>query len=726
MNERYFHFTLGPVQSFVAQARRTRDFWAGSFLLSWLSAVAIKAVQAQDGIVSFPIPEKNYLAWLTNDKYEGGYKKEPAPQQGCIPNRFKGLVAKVPKDFKPEDVVNSVKDAWESLAEAVWKNDLEDLKDRPEETKKIWTRQVENFWEISWVLEDESEKNFQLSATSEPLLEKEGMPKEILAKLTSVFNKKVKGKDKFLKEIEKELGAADTKKYENLILKYASKANLLDRRKNWRSYLPPEEAGVKCMMMDGWQELSATPTPNRDDLDKFWETGLREKGKDRSLENDLRKGEYLCAIAFIKRRFAHCFNDFSKKMPGDWTVHGWKVNPAVPSVSYMAAAPWLAKVLTVAPIAELSAFHEAAKVLTNNYYGEYDTRLDCLDEALMKRSDKGLFWKVKSLDGDVFFEAALDNKNRHEDQVQAQKVKKALLALRKAVNKELETKQEKLEQVSPFYAVLMMDGDSLGVQMSDTQKQTAISESLNYFTEHVLGVVEKNSGFLIYAGGDDVLALLPLEYALNCAYQLRVLYLESFEKKGGYTVDDKQETVKSTLSGAIEYAHIKMPLGKVLGDAHHLLDDIAKEGCGRDSIAVRVWKPGGQHLQWARPWKCAIKGGKVVIDQLAEDYRKINSDTPFSNSFFFNIEERFVMLQGFRKKDIVQLIAAEYLNSGVNDKRKPKMGLKEAKMKVIPLVRQCMPVKRIVEDGRERFEPLKKLDTDAAHLIRFLVNKGVE
>ena len=34
-----FQFTLGPVQGFVAQARRTRDFWAGSFILSWLSSV---------------------------------------------------------------------------------------------------------------------------------------------------------------------------------------------------------------------------------------------------------------------------------------------------------------------------------------------------------------------------------------------------------------------------------------------------------------------------------------------------------------------------------------------------------------------------------------------------------------------------------------------------------------------------------------------------------------
>ncbi len=34
-------FTLGPVQGFVAQARRTRDFWAGSFLLSYLTGKAM-------------------------------------------------------------------------------------------------------------------------------------------------------------------------------------------------------------------------------------------------------------------------------------------------------------------------------------------------------------------------------------------------------------------------------------------------------------------------------------------------------------------------------------------------------------------------------------------------------------------------------------------------------------------------------------------------------------
>jgi CRISPR-associated protein Cmr2 len=670
MSDRYFHFTLGPVQSFVAQARRTRDFWAGSFLLSWLSAVAIQAVKAQGGTVNFPVPDENYLIWLTTGKN----KNAQAPQQGCIPNRFKGiLVAKVPEYFNPDDIVNSVKQAWKGLAQAVWDHDLNGLTNRPQETREIWDRQVKHFWEMSWALTDDEKQS-----------------------------------------------------------------SLLDRRKNWRSYLPPEEAGVKCMMMDGWQELSSIATPDAKGLALFWEPLRKKSG---SLKSDLRESEYLCAIAFIKRRFARVFHDLKDiPMPDGWQLHGWKVNPAVPSVSYMAAAPWLAKVLAVAPKKELADFHNAAKVLTKNYYGEYDTRLDCIDKALFKRTDLKLVWDVKSLDGDVFFEAALDNKNRHEDQIQAQKVKEALFDLRKAVNEKLEA-NEKLESVSPFYAVLMMDGDSLGAQMSDTDKQKAISDSLNYFTRHVHTVVEENSGFLIYAGGDDVLALLPLEYALTCAYKLRALYLHCFNENGGYIkTDGTAGKVKSTLSGAIEYAHIKMPLGKVLGDAHHLLDDIAKDAYGRDSIAVRVWKPGGQHLQWAMPWKYATDNSQVIVNDIANKFRKTDEETPFSNSFFFNIEERFGMLQNKNAKGewelaecmgtdtIIKLIAAEYLSSGVNVNREKdkKITLLQAEAQIRPLIKQCMPVKRKFEDNTESFAELKQLNIDAAHFIRFLVTKGVE
>ena len=49
-------FQLGPVQEFIVQARSTRDLWSGSYLLSWLTGHAIKAVTDQTGpdAVIFP------------------------------------------------------------------------------------------------------------------------------------------------------------------------------------------------------------------------------------------------------------------------------------------------------------------------------------------------------------------------------------------------------------------------------------------------------------------------------------------------------------------------------------------------------------------------------------------------------------------------------------------------------------------------------------------------
>ena len=37
-------FSLGPVQSFIAQARKTRDLWLGSFLLSAFMQIGIEGI----------------------------------------------------------------------------------------------------------------------------------------------------------------------------------------------------------------------------------------------------------------------------------------------------------------------------------------------------------------------------------------------------------------------------------------------------------------------------------------------------------------------------------------------------------------------------------------------------------------------------------------------------------------------------------------------------------
>src|SRR5690349_13716188 len=54
-----FLFTIGPVQDFIAAARRTRDLWAGSQLLSELSRTAAKALRDDyDAQLIFPAPSK--------------------------------------------------------------------------------------------------------------------------------------------------------------------------------------------------------------------------------------------------------------------------------------------------------------------------------------------------------------------------------------------------------------------------------------------------------------------------------------------------------------------------------------------------------------------------------------------------------------------------------------------------------------------------------------------
>src|SRR5581483_4351716 len=52
-------FSLGPVQSFIAQARKTRDLWLGSFILSVLMQESMKDIHANLIFPHNPRIEKN-------------------------------------------------------------------------------------------------------------------------------------------------------------------------------------------------------------------------------------------------------------------------------------------------------------------------------------------------------------------------------------------------------------------------------------------------------------------------------------------------------------------------------------------------------------------------------------------------------------------------------------------------------------------------------------------
>lgn len=648
-NSHYFHFTLGPVQGFVSQARRTRDFWAGSFLLSWLSGVAMAATEQMGGKITFPIPAAGYLAWIR------GNGKGIAPRQGSIPNRFK---AEVPADFDGKLVEQAVRAAWMQLAEHVWQQDLQAIASPA--TRTVWQRQNAAFWEISWAITDD-----------------------------------------------------------------VNASNLLDRRKNWRNHLPPPEPGVKCVIMEGWQELSGIENMQKDGNEErrvFWErvcaiqpAGATDFASGEKEGKDKKVGEMLCALAFVKRRFVRHFSSFKttlklgeKALP----LQGWPLETGMPSTAYMAAVHWLEAVLDKDEDAVAKLF-EAGKKLAGN--DEWNVRIECLHKAVENKEG----WsaekrKLIALDGNVFFEHTRGNTKFYPDLKAVEGFESSLKSL--ALTDKAPT---------PFYAVLMMDGDSLGTQMSSLDNQEKIATSLNKFTAEVAQVVQANNGFLIYAGGDDVLALLPLEDALACALACRNAYTKAFNGTG----------IKTTLSGAVIYAHVKTALGEVLRQAHHVLDDVAKDGAGRDAIAIRVLKPGGDHLTWAQPWEIALNADKscLELEERIDDFSKADgTDRQFSSKFFYRMRERFTMLQdGLDEHQQLALLAADYIASEPAKKvdpatgKKVKISIEDAKQIIAPLLNQCRPKVRVIGTDKATWKS-KAAQADAALLVRFLAHKGVE
>ena len=542
--KRYFHFSLGPVQSFVAQARRTRDYWAGSFLLSYLSAVAMAEVEAQSSQneVIFPRPDAKALDFLRGRQKAGkGFESESGPEQMSVPNRFK---AEVDGEFSPEKVRAAVRRAWYGIADRVWFELPPDVR-RHEPTREVWHRQIgsredqlDPFWRVQWVLVDE---------------------------------------------------AAD--------------AQALDRRKNLRPGTSDPEPGVKCMLMDGFQELSGAERPGRE-VGKFW-TDLK-RSSTHIPDGDLREGEQLCAYALVKRLFPRVFDGIRLAMPSGWTAHGWSLKVAVPSVSYMAAAPWLARLIQHAPEREQLAFTTAADRL-GSVRGEWRTELRRVTEAAKAASVDYL----SRYDGDLFYDTRLANPNEFPDRDKAEAIRRALANLCKAAGRQADAE---LGEPSPFYAVVAMDGDRLGAQMSKEKLQAPITEALEAFTAKVPEVVKAHSGFLIYAGGDDVSALFPATDALPAALALRRLYLECFVRQDPWPPDTP------TLSGAVVFPHIRLPLGRALEAAQDLLKRSAKRDCGRDAIAAQVVARGGERLTWALPWETALEtldeGDPAELDAL--------------------------------------------------------------------------------------------------------------
>ena len=245
--------------------------------------------------------------------------------------------------------------------------------------------------------------------------------------------------------------------------------------------------------------------------------------------------------------------------------------------------------------------------------------------------------------------------------------------------------------------------------------------------------MRQHNGFLIYAGGDDVLALLPLDDALAAAAALQADYRAAFDThciKQGHDV-------QSTLSGAIEFVHIRTPLTRVLQDAHQLLDDVAKDEVGRNAIAVRVWKPSGLALQWAMPWEKALdENGQVRIRAVAqqfaaqgnhaEDAEAADASARFSNKFFFRMQSLLRRFAGADDATLDALLLAEYLHSWGRLDKRTGIGTEALQACLHQLLEQCRQWQRPAAGEAAAAHKEHPINPDGALLVRLLAQTGLD
>lgn len=176
-----------------------------------------------------------------------------------------------------------------------------------------------------------------------------------------------------------------------------------------------------------------------------------------------------------------------------------------------------------------------------------------------------------------------------------------------------------------YYVVLAMDGDNIGAALTrqnesggkivDLKFHRQFSTKLAEFAQHKAGeIVQAHEGTLIYAGGDDVLALLPMHVrkadgsiatAVDCAAEIGIAFREAMQ-------DIRQGM---TVSAGLALVHSKGSLQDAVNAARHA-EGRAKSTLGRNAFSISALKRSGEIVEWGAKWD---SGARELINTWIND-----------------------------------------------------------------------------------------------------------
>lgn len=641
-------FAIGPVQEFIATARKTQDLWAGSYLLSYLSWSAMKVVAEEYGPDSLIFPDLQGQPfadeWLIDKGLQIERPKTDELSSPTLPNRFLAIIPEGTVKDIAERAKQAVKNTFKDVCDAV-KTKMTEILNISNSPKwiEIWGRQTEDFIETYWASVPVNNYNDFLKAYK-PLM---GLMSE------TDF-------DNLLKEYEAKGFLPNVGTVYGQIYRLVEKT--LGSRKALRDFKQTDEHNYKCTLCGVREPVHPGIYNDRSCSEDFG--ALRGFWQEKVLPAfpQIKKSERLCAVCVTKR--------LSSKSYFKDTL-GFDINDNFPSVSMVATASLKMRVIENLANNHLKTkvglFVESIKSLVGDRWSGIPIPM------VIRACRDDISRDFARLEGDWLYKETLEdektlweeNKNRMSEKdfgdvlSKAKKKQEQLFDAIKDIDKTL-PKEQQIGNPSNYYAVLLMDGDNMGKWLSgeyapkiadalhpivkntleyDVNWQSLLkqkrplnpslhltmSKALRNFSLHVVReIVEKDHlGKLVYAGGDDVLAFVNLRDLPEVMRKLRAYFSGNLvtdetsnrveinfkEGKGFVPIDESREAINvgsvkpikgfmlslgtnASASMGVVIAHHNSNLSQVLDEVRNCEKE-AKKVEGKNSFCIALAKRAG-------------------------------------------------------------------------------------------------------------------------------------
>ncbi len=207
-----------------------------------------------------------------------------------------------------------------------------------------------------------------------------------------------------------------------------------------------------------------------------------------------------------------------------------------------------------------------------------------------------------------------------------------------------------------YYAILTFDGDNMGKWLSGAKTPTLkgatfekfhkeLSKLLGKFAQDAEDNVKAPEGKTVYAGGDDYLGFINLNYLFPVMQKLR----KDFDDKVNQPLKiEFGHTEDFTFSAGVAIAHYKTPMSIVLKKAE-IMQSVAKEKGYRNAFAISVLKKSGESNETYFKWN-ELEKVKLIIEELKDN---------FSTKFLRSLAKEFYLLMNDKGVVEEDLVASE-------------------------------------------------------------------